>query len=971
MLSMANVRSAGGAATYFAADNYYAQADADRSGEWFGDGAERLGLEGQVEAGAFEALLRGELPTGARVGQEGRHRAGTDLTFSMPKSWSLIALVGGDTRILDAYRESVKEALGWAERNAAETRMEVRGTEKIVATGNLAVALFQHDTNRNQEPNAHVHAVVANVTQGADGKWRALRSDKLWESNTLLNAITMARFREKVEALGYRTTEPGKHGNFEAEGIARETVMAFSTRRAEVLEAVAAMSHRTPEAHDAATLMTRAKKDVSVDRETLRKTWVATAKSIGFDATILVREAEARAARDASPSARAGREVAAIVDAGRAVAARLAERLGLRTDDPLLGGATARRGPDGLVAAHAVAAAVRHLSERDAAFGRTDVLKAALGFGLRTTIDGVEAGVDRLLARGALARGKGDERTLLTTPHALASEARILREVEAGRGAVKPILDADTAARRLQAVAELNHGMRLNAGQEGAGRLLFGSSNRIVAIQGVAGAGKSSLLRPAAELLREEGRTVIGLAVQNTLVQMLQRDTGIKSMTLTRFLHANEHLLAGKDAGALTEARAAMRGTVLVLDEASMAGNAAKEQLVRLANLLRVDRLALVGDHKQLGAVDAGKPFALVQSTGIETALMSTNLRARDADLRAAQDAAQRGKVGAALEALKDHVVEVPGDGALAAAKAWLSLAPADREATAIYASGRRLRGDINAAVQTGLRANGELKGNGMVLSTLARVDATREELRHLRTYQPGQVVEVERGVRAQRLSRGRYEVTGVDAKGGELQLEDRRGRTHSFSPGKLAAHGQDSSVTLHERRDVEIFAGDRIRWTANDPARGLFNADRATVEAVEPWGVQIRTSTGQMQRLGPQDPMLSRVDLAYALNAHMAQGLTSDRGIAVMDSRERNLSNQQTFLVTVTRLRDGLTLFVDNAARLESAISRNTGAKTSALEAVGKLQAAAARGVAAGKATPVPQKLPELAKTKAFDMGL
>jgi ATP-dependent exoDNAse (exonuclease V) alpha subunit len=69
---------------------------------------------------------------------------------------------------------------------------------------------------------------------------------------------------------------------------------------------------------------------------------------------------------------------------------------------------------------------------------------------------------------------------------------------------------------------------------------------------------------------------------------------------------------------------------------------------------------------------------------------------------------------------------------------------------------------------------------------------------------------------------------------------------------------------------------------------------------------------------------MLERLDLAYALNAHMAQGLTSDRGIAVMDSRERNLANQQTFLVTITRLRDGLTLFVDNADKLEAAVERN-----------------------------------------------
>ena len=100
MLSVANVRTAGGAANYFAADNYYTRADADRLGEWVGKGAEILGLDGRVDAKQFEAILKGLLPDGSRVGSDGRdHRAGTDLTFSMPKSWSLIALVGGDNRM--------------------------------------------------------------------------------------------------------------------------------------------------------------------------------------------------------------------------------------------------------------------------------------------------------------------------------------------------------------------------------------------------------------------------------------------------------------------------------------------------------------------------------------------------------------------------------------------------------------------------------------------------------------------------------------------------------------------------------------------------------------------------------------------------------------------------------------------------------------------------------------------------------
>jgi conjugative relaxase-like TrwC/TraI family protein len=94
LLSVANVRTAGGATNYFAADNYFTRADADRSGQRVGKGAEILGLDGRVDANQFEAILKGLLPDGSRVGSEGRdHRAGTDLTFSMPKSWSLIALL--------------------------------------------------------------------------------------------------------------------------------------------------------------------------------------------------------------------------------------------------------------------------------------------------------------------------------------------------------------------------------------------------------------------------------------------------------------------------------------------------------------------------------------------------------------------------------------------------------------------------------------------------------------------------------------------------------------------------------------------------------------------------------------------------------------------------------------------------------------------------------------------------------------
>ncbi|WP_109355592.1 MobF family relaxase [Sphingorhabdus sp. EL138] len=975
MLSASNVRSAGGAANYFAADNYYTKSDADRSGQWIGDGAERLGLRGQVEAPAFEALLRGELPNGERVGSDKQyHRAGTDLTFSLPKSWSLLALVGGDKRIIDAYRTAVTETLQWAEKNIAETRVFSGGKIKAVGTGNLAIGLFQHDTNRNQEPNVHFHAVVANVTQGPDAKWRALHNDKLWSNNTLLNSIAMARFRLEIEKLGYAPGRQGKHGNFEAAGISREAVMAFSTRRQEVLDA-----RRGPgmEAGKIAALATRAPKEAIKDRDALSATWREAAQAMELDLGGLIEKANIRAAGlelDQNPNLSLAQKGMIFL---RAFAERLHGYTAKPASDPLVQAHILNKPREEIAAAQAAASAIRHLAQREAAFGIHDIYKTALDFGLPTSIAHVERRVRALVREGELVRGKGRDRDFLTTRDALQIEQRIIGQVEAGRGKTEPVLSSQMAGEQLQAVAGLNFGMTLNKGQESAGRMILSSSNRTLAVQGIAGAGKSSLLKPVSQLLGENGKTVLGLAVQNTLVQMLERDTGIASMTLARFIGNHKKILEeGASKKDILEAKAAMKNHVLVLDEASMVSNVEKEKLVRLANLLEVDRLVMIGDKKQLGAVDAGKPFALVQSAGIDTAKMITNLRARDKTLRRAQYSAQAGNIGEAMSYLKDHIVETKEGSALIAAERWLALAPEERQSTAIYASGRALRTAVNEAVQSGLRANNELGKRELKLQTYSRVNSTREELRYVHSYKPGMMIELKTADRAQRLGKGQYDVVSVNERTKQLVLKDRKGRERSFQVGKLRANAAEDQIALYEKKQLGIFAGDKIRWTDSDHKRGLFNADQANITAIDDKHVNLQSSSGVEHRLRHDDPMLKRVDLAYALNAHMAQGLTSDRGIAVMDSRERNLSNKQTFLVTITRLRDGLTLIVDNREKLEAVVEKNDGVKTSALEVTARLGKAAATGLAKGQdiASTEPQKNQrELEKehSKPLDMGI
>ena len=119
---------------YFEKDGYYAKDDGAHreASAWAGKGAEALGLSGPVEPEAFRRVLEGEVPGGHRLGRKEidgsiSHRPGRDVTLSASKSVSLMALVGGDGRIVEAHDRAVTATLGWIEKNAVETRMRDQG----------------------------------------------------------------------------------------------------------------------------------------------------------------------------------------------------------------------------------------------------------------------------------------------------------------------------------------------------------------------------------------------------------------------------------------------------------------------------------------------------------------------------------------------------------------------------------------------------------------------------------------------------------------------------------------------------------------------------------------------------------------------------------------------------------------------------------------------------------------------------
>jgi len=293
------------------------------------------------------------------------------------------------------------------------------------------------------------------------------------------------------------------------------------------------------------------------------------------------------------------------------------------------------------------------------------------------------------------------------------------------------------------------------------------------------------------------------------------------------------------------------------------------------------------------------------------------------------------------FDLLKPSTTEVPGAQVAATAAArWAALPRAERDTTLLLTAGRAMRAEANLAVQAQLKATGEIGPSGVRVDVLDRVNVTREGARLLKGYQPGRVVEIRTDLPSQGLTRGdRGVVTGVD--GDRVRLAMRGGGERLFRPDALPKNLSHDAVSIYQVRPVELHAGDRIRWTDTDRQRGLNNADLARIEAVGKGGLVVSSlADGTVHQLEAGDRMLERLDLAYAINVHVAQGVTTDHGILALRSTERKLLSERSFLVALTRVADRVALIVDDGRRVEHGVLRNAGDKTSALEVAGGMAA-------------------------------
>ena len=893
MLTISKPLSSGQAQSYHKLEftsetqNYYKQGDAVR-GEWQGQLAARLGLDGEVSPLEFSRLADGKNPTTDeqmvkhRAAMEYKnadgtttksveHRAGWDATFSAPKSVSLTALVGGDDRVRDAHRAAVTIALEELERY---TQARIGGNNPAETTGKFIAAKFEHDTARPVDgyaaPQLHTHAVIFNVTERTDRTTRAIQPQGLFDSQNFATAVYQAELTHRLTQLGYEI-ERGRSGAPEIKGYSQEYLDASSPRSKQIKEQLEKTGYKGPEAAQMAAHSTRDRKQALTADEVL--------------------------AAHKEMAARFGNQAQQVVAAARARARQH------------------EREPESMSRAReAVIFARDSIFEREAVADERTILRDSLRRGMgETSYRDVRLEFDRRRDLGEFRSVQGkkhDSGRSFTTPETIAAERANIRDVLAGRNAIEPIMSAERARDQANTRTFLSDSQRRVVEQ------VLNSADRIHGLQGLAGTGKTTTLQTIREGAETTGYVVEGFAPTSRAAGQV-REAGIDATTLQSFLARGKN---HPSADPVTR-------HLYMLDESSLAST--RQMRSFLEKLNPNDRVLVIGDTRQHQGVDAGSPFQQMQEAGMRTSQLDKIMRQRDPELLKAVEYLSRNETEMGVRMLQQQgrVTEIAEteQRISAIAKRYA----AHPENTIIVSPDNASRRALNQEVRRELQALGLLEKEDRSIRVLTpRSDMTGADRAWAARYEPGDVLHYIRGSKDHGIEAGSYtQLVATVPKDNLVTVRKPDGELATYDPVRLRG------ISAYREIERDFAIGDRIQLTAPNRELGVANRDLGTIQRFGDDGRITVSMDGGNKTITFDPHEMRHFDHGYAVTSHSSQGLTSDRVLVNMDTQVHpELINSRFAYVSVSRASVDAQVFTNNAKTLGQSLSRDV-SKASAVE--------------------------------------
>ncbi len=862
-------------------DNYYTEGDKVR-GEWHGRLAAQWGLKGEVQEEHFARLADGQHPlTGESLVRQraayeyvnGRgdtvrtmeHRAGWDATFSAPKSVSLTALVGGDERVRDAHREAVHAALDELEKYV---QARIGGNHPAETTGKWVAAKFEHDSSRPVDgyaaPQLHTHVVVFNVTKLENGKTRALQPHELYRSQQYATAVYRTELALRLRQLGYQL-EQSPHGAPEITGYSQKYLDASSPRRQQIKEHLNQEGFSGAEAAEIAAHRTRAAK-IDVSHEEMQRRHQEMATKYGNQPEQVVREAESRPYQ---------KEPRSEEQADRTVR-------------------------------EAVRYAVEKNFEREAVTDERelmrDALKRAMG---EAPLSRIQQQLHQEVEHGGLIerQSRGGIGRSFTTDEMIGLERENIRLMRATQDQYPALVSGGT---RREIEHEYGY---LSSSQHRAVQEVLSGRDQITALEGIAGAGKTTSLSAVRDAAEREGYTVEGFAPTSRAAHKLG-EAGILSNTLQHHLAREKQADTGEK-------------HLYVIDESSLASTRQINEF--LHRLGEQDRVLLVGDVRQHEAVEAGRPYYQLQQAGMRTAHLDEIVRQKDPALKEAVEQLARGDIHAAIDNLdrqgRVRQIENREERFQAMAQDYAR----HPQGTLVVSPDNRSRHELNALIHHELQERGHVQPHEQTFRVLeARQELTGADRAWAEQYMPGDVLRYSRGSKVVGVSAGEYAtVANTDAKQNLLTVEREDGQHVTYDPRRL------QGVSVYREAERDFAEGDRVQFTAPSIELHVANRELGTIVRLDERGdIAIHTDSGRLVEFQLKDH--PHLDYGYAVTSHSSQGQTADRVLVHADTEESaHLVNSRMAYVAVSRGRYDAQIYTNDRSELPEHLSRDVSHRT------------------------------------------
>ncbi len=843
---------------HLTANDYYCEQETV-AGRWLGQGAERLGLQGGIKAGdkAFERLRRNRHPdsSGKLTPRDGANRVRFfDFQCSAQKSVSIMAVTVGDGRLLAAHDRAAAKALAELEKFAAcQANTAVQRGHRI--TGNLVAAAFRHTASRALDPQVHTHFVVANATwDEATHSWRALTEFEMVRAIRYAGKVYQNELAGACRVLGYEIT-PGRDPRgaitgFEIAGVSAELRERFSKRRAEIEQGIGKFQQkhgRMPMAAEihAITVATRNMKLVEVTTP----------------AVIAAQRAQIKPA-----------ELARLETLKAQAMSRASQTRDLEASD---------RGRESLHRACA------HLFERRSVVPGHAILAEALNQNLGrlelTRLSKQAQSMDLIgltdvpLLHGSFATARG-----------LALEKWSVAFVNEARGKLAPL--GQTVA--LPAT--------LSSEQHTAIQAVWSARDQVVCLRGVAGVGKTTVLKEIHRGLAAAGANVVCCAPTSSAADTLRKD-GLTATTLSDLMeNVSGH-------GQLHKA-------VWVVDEAGLASNRQGAALLQLAQRQQA-RVLFIGDSRQHTAVEAGDFLRILET---HSKLLRVELNAvRRQQVQAYRDAVRCLALGSArtgLERLDElgWVKESHADYLRSAVEDYLQRAQGGKKLDSVLAVTPTWaeHSAFTAVLREKLKAR-DVLGAGETVVVHEPLAWTRAQMGNARSYQPGLVATFHRAS------------TGF-ARGAQVEVARSEEKTVVVrtARGEQRLPLRSDAFTVARPHELEIAPGDKLLVRANDRDTGLLNGQVVTVAKIK--SGLILTTAGHEIDTGRFKAWAH----GYAVTSHHAQSKTTEHVVVVAGQL-----NAKSAYVACSRGRQSCTVHTPDKAALMNSLP--DGNRTAVLDAM------------------------------------